>query len=172
MKVASSDWLPQFYASCEVLLKTQGKTIQVVFENPEAVAEMIKSLGDVAAQIVARDIETHKASWAERSPDEQAASEATAFAWANRSAGHRVACPACKCQGLIRGARQGAVTTAHSDDVIVQRQTMLPATFECTSPTSHRPGNKSRIDVAARRPTPRRRACRAMKNSCMPQVGS
>ncbi len=130
-KVGTAEWLPKFFASCDVLLRAQGKSIEDVFENPEPVKEMITSLGDIAAKAVKRDIEIHKAQWAATPPNEQVTSQAAAAAWATRFTGHRVTCPACSCQSLVRGAAQGGVTTEHNDYVIVQRQTMLPATFEC-----------------------------------------
>ncbi len=132
-KIGNAEWLPKFFASGDVLLRAQGKTIEDVFEDPDSAKEMIRSLGDEAAKAVDRDIKLHKARWAKTPPDEQATSQAAATAWATKAAGHRVTCPACNCQSLVRGATQGAVTTEYGDEVIVQRQTMLPATFECSA---------------------------------------
>jgi len=54
-----------------------------------------------------------------------------ATAWATRQSGHRVECPACKSTSLLHGAPVGPVSTEIDEDVVIQRQSMLPSAFEC-----------------------------------------
>jgi hypothetical protein len=129
--LGTSEWLPKYYASCQVLLRSMGKGLDDLFDDPKAAAEMIESLQDKAAKAVERDIKEHQKVWQGKSPDEQKTALAQAITWAERHAGHRAACPACKSPSLVRGSRQGAVTTDIGEDMVVQKQTMLPSSFEC-----------------------------------------
>lgn len=56
-----------------------------------------------------------------------------ATTWASRHAGHRAGCPACGSAALVRGVGQGTVTTDVRQDLVVQKQTMLPSVFECVA---------------------------------------
>jgi hypothetical protein len=133
-KVSTADWLPRFYESCDVLLRWQGKSIEDLFDDAATAREMIASLSDGAAKAVARDIKLHKETWEKKDGAERATACSTAALWAMRQAGHRVACPACACNALVHGSPQGSVSTDYGDqDVIVQRQTMLPSSFECVA---------------------------------------
>ncbi len=130
-KLGTSEWLAKFYASCDVLLKSMGKTLDDMFEDPKSVRDMISSLQDKAAMAVKRDIAQYQELWANKSPEERLQSVAQADAWATRHAGHRAICPACGSTGLTRGLGQGPVSTEIAEDVVVQKQTTLPSTFEC-----------------------------------------
>jgi hypothetical protein len=131
--LGTSTWLPKYYASCDVLLRSMGKSLDDLFNDPKTAEHMIASLQDTAAKAVAQDIEAHKQIWLDKKPNELEASLAQAVAWATRHAGHRAICPACGSPALIRGSGRGAVTTEIGEDVIVQRQTMLPSSFECVA---------------------------------------
>jgi hypothetical protein len=133
VSLGTSEWLPKYYASCRVLLQSMGKGLEDLFDDPKTAEEMIASLQDIAAKAVARDIEAHKQIWQDKKPDEREASLAQAVAWATRRTGHRTKCPACGSPALIHGSSQGVVTTEVSEDVIVQRQTMLPSSFQCVA---------------------------------------
>lgn len=132
-RLGTSEWLPKYYASCEVLLGSLGKSLPDLFADPDAAHDMILSLQDTAAKAVERDIRAHTQIWDQKSPEDQEAAKAQAAAWATRHAGHRVKCPSCGCPVLIRGSSQGAVTTAIGEDGIVQRQTMVPSALECVA---------------------------------------
>jgi hypothetical protein len=129
--LGTAEWLPKYYASCQIMLQSMGKTLDDLFDDPKTANEMIASMADTAAKAVAKDIEEHKEIWAQVQPEQQKAAVAQARAWATRRAGHRTNCPACGSPALIHGSNQGAVTTDIREDVIVQRQTMLPSSFEC-----------------------------------------
>jgi len=132
-ELRTSAWLPKFYASCEVLLRSMGKDLGDFFRDPASVQEMIAVLRDKAAKAVMQEIEAHKKIWNNKSSDDQKLSYEQAAVWATRHTGHRVACPACASPAMIRGSGQGSVTTEINEDEyeIVQRQTMLPSSFEC-----------------------------------------
>ena len=129
----TSEWLPKYYAACDVLLKSMGKSLNDLFDDPKAAGEMILALKDTAAKAVGKDIEACKKTWEQKSPGEQQQAVAQAAAWATRHSGHRTNCPACSSPSLIKGAGWGTVSSEINDDdgLIVQRQTMLPSSFEC-----------------------------------------
>jgi hypothetical protein len=129
--LGTSAWLPKYYASCAVFLRSMGRSLADLFEDPGTAEDMIASLRDAAAKAVAQEVEAHRQAWSAKNPDEREASLAQAVAWARRHAGHRATCPACSSPGLIRGSGQGVVNTEVGEDVVVQRQTMLPSSFEC-----------------------------------------
>jgi hypothetical protein len=131
--LGTSAWLPKYYASCEAFLRSVGKSLGDLFDDPKTAEDMIGSLKDTAAKAVAQEIEAHKQIWGDKNPDERKACQAQAVAWATRHAGHRATCPACGSPGLIRGSRHGVVTTELGEDLIVQKQTMLPSSFECVA---------------------------------------
>jgi hypothetical protein len=129
--LGTASWLPQYYASCKVLLESMGKNLNDLFDKPKAAEELVASLQDTAAKAVQQDIEKHKRLWEGKAPEGKEASLKQATSWATRQAGHRATCPACGSPSLIRGSSHGDVTTEFGDDMVVQRQTMLPSSFEC-----------------------------------------
>ncbi len=118
-------------ASCKVLLESMGKSLSDLFDNSAEGEKLVASLQDTAAKAVQQDIKAHMEMWKAKSSEEQMASLAQATAWASRHAGHRTRCPACNSPSLIRGSSHGDVTTEVNEDTVVQRQTMLPSSFEC-----------------------------------------
>ncbi len=131
--LGTSGWLPKYYAACKVLLGSMGKNLGDLFDDPKAGEDMIASLQDTAAKAVWKGIEAHKQIWQKKEADEREASLAQAVVWATRHAGHRTKCPACGSPALIRGSAQGLVTTDVEEDVVVQKQSMLPSSFECVA---------------------------------------
>lgn len=129
--LGTSSWLPQYYASCKVLLESMGKALGDLFDNSKAAEDLVASLQDTAAKAVEQDIEKHKKVWENKGPAEKEASLAQAISWASRHAGHRTKCPACSSPSLIHGSSHGDVSTEVGDEVVVQKQRMLPSSFEC-----------------------------------------
>lgn len=127
----TSSWLPHYYASCKVFLESMGKSLDDLFTDVSLAERLINSIQDTAAKSVGKDIDTHQKIWQEKGGEEQAVSTQQATAWASRQAGHRVTCPACHNPALVRGKGQGSVATEIGQDEVVQKQTMLPSTFEC-----------------------------------------
>jgi len=108
-----------------------GRELSDLFSDSAAAQEMINSLEDAAAKAVNQDIHAHAQVWKNKEDKERDAASAQAETWAIRQAGHRVDCPSCGCRALIRGNASGPVTTKITSDDVVQRQTMLPTSFEC-----------------------------------------
>ncbi len=131
--LGTSLWLPKYYASCKVLLQSMGKSLDDLFDDAKTAEEMIALLEDAAAKAVEQDIKAHKQVWQNKTAEEREIALAQATAWAMRQAGHRAECPACGSPSLIPGSPQGAVTTEIGEDMIVQRQTTLPSSFECVA---------------------------------------
>jgi hypothetical protein len=131
--LGTSSWLPQYYASCKVLLESMGKDLSDLVDNSKAAEDLAASLQDTAAKAVQQDIERHKKIWESKGSEEKEASLAEATLWASRHAGHRATCPACNSPSLIRGSSHGDVTTEVGDDIVVQKQTMMPSSFECVA---------------------------------------
>jgi hypothetical protein len=109
------------------------KTLEDLFSDPKLATEMIVSMQDTAAKSVGKDIETHKRLWHGKGEKERETLVEQAAAWATRHAGHRTVCPACGSPALLRGSGQGSVSTEIGQDIVVQKQTMLPSAFECVA---------------------------------------
>jgi hypothetical protein len=131
--LGTASWLPQYYASCKVLLESMGKTIDDLFENSAEAEKLTAALQDTAAKAVAKDINAHKELWQAKTAEERDLLIAQATSWASRHTGHRTKCPACTSPSLLRGSSHGDVTTDVGTDTVVQKQTMLPSSFECVA---------------------------------------
>ncbi len=129
--LGTSEWLPRFYFACEVILKSMDKEFKNFFLDPAEAKQMVDSLKDAASSEVQKDINAHKQIWSNKDTSEQSTAFQQAMAWAIRKAGHRVSCPSCNSQALLQGKPSGAVTTEVSRGEVIQRQTLLPSSFEC-----------------------------------------
>lgn len=130
--LGTSAWLPRFYASCEILLRSVDKGLGDFVGTPEAAQAMIGAMRDTASKAVAQEIDEERKSWAGKSPDEQKRAREQAANWATRHIGHRVTCPACGSPAIVRGSTHGPVRTVIDEDGdVVQKQMMLPSSFEC-----------------------------------------
>lgn len=131
--LATSAWLPQFYAACQVLLAAQESSIESIFGSEEnGIADtLIKAIKDDAAKSVRGTINAHKTIWEEKTQDERGKLSKQAEATALRTYGHRTKCPACESDALIHGSPAGSESSSYKDGQIVLRQPMLPASFEC-----------------------------------------
>lgn len=129
--LGTSEWLPQFYFACEEILKSMDKELKDLFSTPAEAKQIIDSLKDSAANEVTKDINAHKQVWSNKDNSEQSEASQQAMAWATRKAGHRVSCPSCNSQALLQGNPSGAVATKVRKDEVIQRQTLLPSSFEC-----------------------------------------
>ena len=130
-KLGTSEWLPRFYEACEILLKSMNKSLNDFVTDSEQANSMIESLKDATAKAVQKDINAHAQVWNNKSPEEREEAILQATAWATRQSGHRVKCPACESPSLLQGSPSGAVSTKISEDEMIQRQSMLPSSFEC-----------------------------------------
>lgn len=129
--IGTASWLSLYYATVQVLLATMGKELKDFVADAVSAQAMIDSREDAAAKAVQQDIAAHSKVWANRKDDERDTAIAQATAWATRQTGHRVKCPACDSPALVQGTPSGAVTTRIAEEDVVQRQAVLPSTFEC-----------------------------------------
>jgi hypothetical protein len=135
--LGTSTWLPKYYLSAKVLLESMDRKLEDFTTDHPAAMEMIKSLEDAAAKSVMQDIKAHAQVWKNQDESKRKEASLQAMAWATRHSGHRVQCPSCECQALVQGSPSGPVETRLDDDEIVQKQTMLPSSFECIACRLH-----------------------------------
>jgi ribosomal protein S27E len=127
----SSEWMPNFYESCEVLLSSLGKSLTDLFSNHSMATRQIQAKRDEAAKSVGADIARHQGLWLALSPEEQTLRTRRSELTSLRSVAHRVTCPACGNQALVFGEPHGEVHTEVDDSTVVLRQSMLPERFFC-----------------------------------------
>jgi hypothetical protein len=108
-----------------------GRKFSDFVSDPDRALEMIASLDDAAAKAVDQDIKAYAKVWSNKTEEERNTADLQAKAWATRHAGHRVRCPACASPAILQGSPSGPVSTTIGDDEVIQRQTMLPSSFEC-----------------------------------------
>jgi hypothetical protein len=129
----TSAWLPQFYDACDRLLSVQGSTIENLFGSEEVntAKTLIAAVQDEAAKSVKVTINAHQTIWHEKSPEDREKLTKQAETVSLREYGHRIKCPACESNALLHGSPAGAESSTYKDGLIVVRQPMLPASFEC-----------------------------------------
>ncbi len=130
-KLGTSEWLPRFYFACDVLLDSMNRELGDFVSEPSEARDLIDAFKDAAASSVKGDIKAYKKVWSDKNDSEQEEASSQSATWAKRQAGHRVKCPACNSQALVQGTPSGPVATNVDGDEVVQRQTMLPSSFEC-----------------------------------------
>ncbi len=131
--IGTAEWLPRFYKSAKTLLESMGKDLADFTSDSNNANEMIDSLEDAAAKSVQQDISAHSKVWSNKEDKDKETASTQAATWASRHKGHRVECPSCGSQALLYGTASGPVSTNVGDDEVVQRQTMLPSSFECVA---------------------------------------
>jgi len=129
--IGTSEWLPKYFKACQILLQSMDMDLSDFVCDSEKAKEMIASLDDAAAKAVQQDIKAHAKVWGNKSENERKEALMQAKAWATRHRGHRIECPACKSPALLQGSPIGPVTTDVEDDEVIERQSMLPSSFEC-----------------------------------------
>lgn len=131
--VQHSSWLPIFYRSCDVLLKSMATDLAEFLGDEEikVARKLIAAASDKTAKAVAGTIKAYETVWSEKSKDEQAKLVEQASLWATKHIGHRVECPACKSTAIVTGEPISAPKIAINDDVISETQQYLPSKFEC-----------------------------------------
>ncbi|TAU74515.1 hypothetical protein [Rhizobium leguminosarum] len=130
-ELGTSQWLPSFYLAIQVLLKLMGLELKHFVSDAPGAQKMIDAFEDRTAKAVEQDIKAHQKVWTNKSNEEREAAVEQAKVWATRQSGHRVNCPACQSPALLQGNSSGVVATQVDEGEIVQKQTMLPTSFEC-----------------------------------------
>lgn len=133
--LGTSKWLPMSYKVAQILLKSIGEDLELVFgvEEAEVADTLIETLGQEVAREVQDAIKAHKVVWQDKSQNEREALESEAKIIASRHIGHRVSCPSCGSVALLRGKSIGATNKSIEDSIIVERQTILPSSFDCSA---------------------------------------
>ncbi|MGX1203535.1 hypothetical protein [Marinobacter sp. MBR-105] len=131
----SASWLPMFYSVCKVLVEEIGESLEsLVGEDiAEEAEEHIQALEDESAKSVKGTINAHQTIWEEKPEEEREKLSKQAELLSTRHHGHRVACPACGSTALVQGRSTGAPKTTVDEDGIIEKQTMLPSSFECVA---------------------------------------
>jgi hypothetical protein len=126
-------WLPKYYATSKVLLKSLGEELSFLFGAEEAsfAEELIVADNDLAAQAVKQLINATQIVWGQLSELEKEQRLEQAKIYATRESGHRVICPVCKATALVKGEAKGSATENLKNELIEVKQTMLPSMFEC-----------------------------------------
>src|SRR3981081_184736 len=129
----ASGWHAKFYRSCIVLLKSMGYELtEFVGDDEKAVAaKLISDAKDETGKSTKSDVSAHKKVWLAKPEEERKALSISALAWAIKQTGHRVKCPACGSDALLKGEPIAAPRKTIEDDEITETQEYLPAQFEC-----------------------------------------
>lgn len=131
----SSQWLAEFYSTCEFLLKSLKKPLSFMLGEEEAkVARvLIKGFKNDAAKIVQKKISAHKKTWAKKTKPERDNLSKQATLLATRNVGHRVKCPACNSDAIVKGTISGVPNVSIKDDIVTVKSPMLPSLFQCSA---------------------------------------
>ena len=131
--VHSSSWLPMFYWVCKVLATESGEDLSTLFGTETAAeAEIhIEALRDESAKSVKGTIHAHTVIWNQKTEDEKTQLIEQAKLLSNKYQGHRVECPACNSVALLQGSSIGTPRTQVADEEIIEKQSILPSSFEC-----------------------------------------
>lgn len=131
--IKGSAWQPRFYETCEVLLASMGMNLSDFVGDDEAnvAKQLIAAAADDSAKAVKGEVEAHKKVWLAKAEEERGTLSGQAAVWATRQAGHRVTCPACGSNALVRGEPVSAPTRRLGDGEITETQEYLPNQFEC-----------------------------------------
>jgi hypothetical protein len=131
----TSQWLGTYYKACKVLLESVDSSFELLFGDDEAeTAEtLIGALEDEAAKAVQRTINAHRTIWEEKLEAEREELRDQAKTVSLRRFGHRAVCPSCGSIGLLHGTPVGVPSKSLEGELVVERQTMLPANFECVA---------------------------------------
>jgi len=133
--IKSSDWLPNYYQTCKVLLSSMGHDLVMLIGADEAkvAEEMITAAQDKTANSVMQSIQSYKMVWDGKSLEEKQNLSSQATVWATRYDGHRVKCPSCDSDAIINGEAIAAPHKSIKDDRITETQQYLPSKFECVA---------------------------------------
>lgn len=131
----SSEWLAQYYETCDVLLKSLGENLELLFGQDEAKAAraLIAAAKDQSAKAVGQALEAHKTVWQGKSNAEREQLAQQASVWATRHEGHRVKCPSCGSDAIVTGEAVAPPITDLRENLIIESQSFLPSKFECVA---------------------------------------
>lgn len=133
--MAESDWLPDFYRTTLVLLKSVGLKLEDFFEENVAstAGKLIEAAADEKAKEAKGIVKAHKKVWEAKPAEEQEKLQNSAKVWAMKQDGHRVDCPACGSKSLLFGDSVSPPKRKLKDNVIEESLEMLPTHYECVA---------------------------------------
>ena len=131
--ISNSEWLPLFYESADVLMRSMGEKLDLLVgkEETEVAMKIITAAKDEGAKAVAKSIQAHKTVWELKPPEEQTKLSNRSAVWATRQTGHGVKCPACNSDALVTGTPIAPPNQKLKEGLIVVIQSFLPSQYEC-----------------------------------------
>ena len=133
--IRGSDWQPQFYQTCDVLLASMRMTLQdFVGDDEAAIAhQLIAAAADESSKAARGEVAAHKKVWLAKDECDRDEFGAQAAVWATRHIGHRTKCPACSSTAIVVGEPATAPVQRLRDGQITETQEYLPNRFECVA---------------------------------------
>ena len=134
-KIGSSAWLPNFYATCDVLTAVLGESLSSLFSSEivTRAREDIEALQDDTAKSVRGAIHAYRMVWEDKGEEEKELAVNQAKTASLRHYGHRVDCPACSSVALVLGKAVGPVRQSIEEDGVCERQVMKPESLSCVA---------------------------------------
>jgi len=131
-----TSWAPNYFHALTALLVSMDCSLEDVPVDQEFAYEMLGVFKDETAKTVNKDIAAYKLTWGQKSDAQRTELVSNARIWVeqNQHSGHGAQCPACEAPIILVGSPSGAVETIIAEDGdILEKQTMLPRSFECTA---------------------------------------
>lgn len=135
---ADHDWLPGVFVPIERLCKMQGKSLTELIgqEKAEVACKLIGENSIKVKKKVREKVAEAKSVWAALTPDEQSMLTRQSVAGSlllSHSGYHMVDCPVCASKAMVLGSVLGDAHISHSGDEVIERFTMLPHSFKCST---------------------------------------
>ena len=131
--MGTSKWLADFYLTCRELLIILDETMEKFLGLEESISakSLIEALEDNSAKEVLRSIDAHKLTWNEKDEYSKKNLIEKTNIQSSKESGHIVDCPSCGCKSILHGTPYKSPTQSLEEDSIVEKQIMLPSSFEC-----------------------------------------
>ena len=134
----TSQWLPGFYHACSSLVGALNETLDHLLGPDQAhVAEEVLQISrEGVADRVKASIEACKKNFEEGSAAEREAALTAAkdkVAKLVHERHHKVLCPACESDSVVKGDAFGPEKLDHEDGDVVIRQSVIPRAFDCSA---------------------------------------
>jgi hypothetical protein len=128
-----SEWLSKYYVAISELLLSYNETLESTLGIDEAKCAntFIQAYRDDTKNAVLASIAAYKTVWNNKSDEEKNILREQARIVSTRQRGHRVDCPSCKCVALLHGNATGSPNLKIEDELIIEKQEILPESFEC-----------------------------------------
>ena len=120
----------------------ESQTFAVIGANGAGKSTMLRTIagllrprsGKVLFEGVTIDhVSAHQRVWNAKPEEERNRLSLSASTWATKQVGHRVKCPACASDALVKGEPVAAPHKTIKNDEITETQEYLPSLFECVA---------------------------------------